>query len=80
MQDATVLLPITCPQCGLESLVEFPVIVVVAALTRWNQMALHAGCHDGSWNASPAELARIRSHVGESWIHSHASQGQGGVA
>ena len=71
MEESSILLPVKCPKCGSESLSEFPVIVVMMALTRWNHMALHASCHEGSWDASVAEIRQIRQYLGNDWIQTH---------
>jgi hypothetical protein len=60
--------PVQCPSCGIVRMTSFPVLVILAALTKWQQMRLYAGCHDGAWDASPAELQAIRQHLGEEWI------------
>jgi hypothetical protein len=69
--ETPIPLPVTCPICGTESVTAFPALVVLTALTRWNNMALYASCHEGSWNASPAEIERIRAFLGEPWIDAH---------
>ena len=66
-----ILLPVTCPICGLESMTAFPVQVVAIALSRWNNMALYASCHEGSWSASPSEIAKIRDFLGSEWVKAH---------
>jgi hypothetical protein len=71
-QEATVLIPVTCPQCGEASLSAHPVVVVVTALTQWNRMLLRAACHEQAWNATHAELQAIREHLGEDWISKNA--------
>ncbi len=71
MEEATVLVPVTCPQCGIKSLSEQPIIVVVTALTRWNRMLLRALCHEEAWDATPAELEAIREYLGAAWIEQH---------
>ena len=42
---------------------EFPVQVVLIALTRWNNIALYASCHDAKWSARPAEVQQIRDYL-----------------
>jgi len=69
MDVATVAIPVRCPQCDRESLYNFPEIVVLTALTRWNNMQLYAPCHDISWSATPSELQRIRQYLGDNWIN-----------
>jgi hypothetical protein len=70
-EEAPTLVPVRCPICGQESVAIFPAIVVVVALTRWNNLGLHSSCHLASWNASKLELKNIRAHLGESWIDAH---------
>jgi hypothetical protein len=66
-----IALPVTCPQCGVDSWFEFPVQVVVIALTSWNNMALRASCHEESWSATESELTKIRDHLGAAWIEAN---------
>jgi hypothetical protein len=66
--DPVVEIPVRCAACGRESLVEFPVLVIATALTRWNNLRLYSACHDVSWDASPSELQFIRQHLGADWI------------
>lgn len=74
MDETTVSIAVTCPHCGTESLSEFPVIVVVTALTRWNNMALYAACHQQRWDASTVELQGIRRQMGEEWIRANSKK------
>jgi hypothetical protein len=67
----TISLPVTCPHCGASSMSEFPLPVVLIALTRWNNMALYAECHATSWSASPDELERLREYLGPDWLSKH---------
>jgi hypothetical protein len=67
-QVPTVLLPVTCPHCGLDSLFAYPLIVVITALSQWHRMALHAPCHSESWSATALELQRFREYLGDAWI------------
>ena len=73
-EEHTIRLPTKCPKCGGESLVEFPVIVVATALTKWNHMALRANCCRVSWNASDSEIQQIKEYLGEPWILAHQAQ------
>jgi len=50
---------------------EFPVQVVLIALTRWNNIALYASCHDAKWSARPAEVQQIRDYLGTEWLDAH---------
>jgi hypothetical protein len=66
-----VAIPVRCPKCGALRLSEFPVLVVVIALVKWNNMCLYASCHEGAWDASERELEAIRHHLGRDWIREH---------
>jgi hypothetical protein len=59
-------LPVNCPCCGQQSLSDFRVTVVAEAL-QTNQMRLYAKCHITGWEASQAELERIRDHLETVW-------------
>jgi hypothetical protein len=71
MLDVDVSLPVRCPRCGITTLTSFPVLVVVTALETWNQMRLHAQCHDVGWDASVGELQSFREFLGRPWLESH---------
>ena len=71
MSESKVSLPVRCRRCGVVTLVEFPTVVVVTALTRWNQLALHSHCHDEKWDASAAEIQAIRDYVGHDWVEAN---------
>jgi len=60
----TVMVPVTCPECGKSTSMRSAWIVVDTALTHWNRMKLKAGCCRVSWNSSTTELEEIRRHVG----------------
>jgi hypothetical protein len=71
MDIPMVAIPVRCPTCGALGLSEFPVLVVVIALVKWNNMCLYASCHEGGWDASERELEAIRHHLGRDWIREH---------
>ena len=64
-------IPVICRHCGKETITGFPELVVATALRRWNHMALHAGCHKGSWDASDEEVQRVRDYVGQAWLEAY---------
>jgi hypothetical protein len=66
-----VAIPVRCPKCGAVGLSEYPVVVVAIALVKWNNMCLHAPCHEGGWDAGERELEAIRQHLGHDWIWEH---------
>ena len=54
--------------CGTDTVTEFPTLVVVTALTQWNNMRLHGTCHAVFWDASAAEIQSIREQLGTARI------------
>jgi hypothetical protein len=80
LEQTPTAVPVTCPQCGTQSLSEFPALVIIVGLTRWKNMVLSAPCHAGAWNASLAELDAIRVHLGEPWLDAHRYLMQAGDA
>lgn len=72
-REPSVGIPVKCPLCRAEASVEFPVIVIITALTVWNNLRLYVNCHDVSWDASSTELDAIRCHLGTEWMLRHRS-------
>jgi hypothetical protein len=68
MEGPAIRFPVTCPQCGDESLVEYRLVAVTIALNVWGGMRLHADCHDVFWDASDVEREQIRDYLGTSWL------------
>jgi hypothetical protein len=50
MQES-VRIPVACPECGKETLTEFPAI------------RLQARCHGKTWHASPLEREQFRQYL-----------------
>jgi hypothetical protein len=69
MDIPMVAIPVRCPKCGALRLSEFPVVAI--ALVKWNNMCLHASCHEGAWDAGEKELDVIRHYLGREWIREH---------
>ena len=69
--EPTVRFPVTCPQCGKETLGVYPVAAVASALlTETDPLILSALCHpDDSWPATQRELEQIREYMG-AWLSS----------
>ena len=64
MSEASLRIPVTCPQCGAERLTEFDVYVLADALDRGSDICLVATCHDLIWDASVTEVEQIREYLG----------------
>lgn len=60
--------PLTCPECGTESLAVLRIVAVTIAVKQWQSMRLYAPCHDIFWDASALELDQIAAYLGASWI------------
>jgi hypothetical protein len=60
MPDPPMRIPVTCPECALESLFELSIAAVASALLTGKTIRLHAGCHDIYWTATFVERERLR--------------------
>ncbi len=66
MSEPEILFPVQCPVCRRQSLTGFRISVIAEALQTL-EIRLYANCHLTSWDASAAELARLRKHLDEVW-------------
>jgi hypothetical protein len=66
MSEPEILFPVKCPVCSQESLTGFRISVVAEAL-QTSEIRLYANCHLTSWDASGAELARMRQYLDVVW-------------
>jgi len=55
--------PVTCPKCGRESLVEFPLVQIADAILNDRRIRLTAPCHGESWNANEIEVQQICEYL-----------------
>jgi hypothetical protein len=60
MPDPSMQIPVTCPECAMESLGELSIAVIAGALLTGNSIRLHAVCHDIYWTATFVERERLR--------------------
>jgi hypothetical protein len=63
MTEPTIRFPVTCPQCGNETLGEYALVEVAAALVSSKPLRLRAPCHNLGWEAKPAEIEQIREYL-----------------
>jgi hypothetical protein len=68
MSEPTIRFPVTCPKCGNDVLMMFPVPILASALNAFANIRLHASCHDQWWDASKSEREQIREYLGALWI------------
>ena len=54
MKDPCLRFPLTCPQCGIESLMVVRTVAATIAVKERRSMRLYAPCHDIFWDASGA--------------------------
>ncbi|HWJ34663.1 MAG TPA: hypothetical protein VNR70_05330 [Steroidobacteraceae bacterium] len=73
MREPEVLVPVTCPQCGAESVARLDVSVVADALMAGTGLPLTAKCHSMVWQATPLEIEQIREYLVASCIDLHRS-------
>jgi hypothetical protein len=59
----TLRFPIVCPRCASETLNEFPIALVTAALKKGDALHLRAACHQVSWDASDTEREQILEYL-----------------
>jgi hypothetical protein len=68
MSEATIQFPVTCPECGRETLLTRPQAAVADALVaRSKILTLYTPCHARHWTASQRELQQIREYLG-AWL------------
>jgi hypothetical protein len=56
-------IPVTCPECGVESLGEFRIGFIANALDTGRALRLYAACHDLYWTATAIERAQLRQYL-----------------
>jgi hypothetical protein len=71
MNEPRIRFPVTCPQCGQETLGDFAVVDIAAALISANPLRLFAPCHCVYWEAGPAEIAQIREYLAADVLGAH---------
>jgi hypothetical protein len=63
MNDAEVLMPLTCSECGEEWLEGFPVDLVAGALLAGHRIRIRGRCHSREWDATPVEREQLRQYL-----------------
>jgi hypothetical protein len=58
------MMPVTCPECGVESLCTLAVAVAAHALLSGERILLRSGCHSHEWDAGPLEREQLREYLG----------------
>jgi len=65
MEEPTVLMPVTCPECGTASLCRLSVSSSVQALRAGHAIKLQTECHARTWHADFRERQRLREYLGD---------------
>jgi hypothetical protein len=63
MRDTVLRVPVSCPRCAQEWLMEFPAKVVADALESGAAIRLFASCHATVWNASFVERQQLGEYL-----------------
>jgi hypothetical protein len=64
MEDSLLRIPVVCPECGTESLVELRAASLSEALVTGDSIHLQAACHGRVWQASGIEREQLRQYLG----------------
>jgi hypothetical protein len=64
MREPEMMMPVTCPECGTESLFCLAVAVASHALLAGEPILLRSGCHSHEWDAGPLEREQLREYLG----------------
>jgi hypothetical protein len=64
MREPQMMMPVTCPECGFESLSTLAVAAAAHALLAGEPILLRSGCHHHSWEADPLEREQLREYLG----------------
>ena len=63
MEKTLVRVPVVCPECGQEWLMEFSAAALVETLDTGAPIRLYARCHDRVWVATETEREQLRAYV-----------------
>jgi hypothetical protein len=63
MREPEIMMPVTCPECGIESLCTLAVAVAADGLLAGESILLRCGCHH-EWEADPLEREQLREYLG----------------
>jgi IS5 family transposase len=74
MSETMIQFPVTCPECGRETLLTRPLDTVVDTLVAGRKtLPLYAPCHARHWTANERELQQIREYLG-AWFTAATAQ------
>jgi hypothetical protein len=73
--EPTLKVPLTCPDCALESLSEIPIALIANALLTGKSLRLHSNCHDHYWTATLVEREILRKSLATLKIEATTRQG-----
>ena len=62
MEDTLLRIPVVCPECAKELLMDFPTASIAEALGTGGPICLYAHCHDKAWQASRLEREQLQAY------------------
>jgi hypothetical protein len=63
MEDTLLRMPVMCPECAREWLMEVPIASIAEALASNGYIRLYAPCHDKVWEASCLEREQLGEYL-----------------
>jgi hypothetical protein len=74
MPEPILKVPVTCPNCALESVSELPIALIANALLTGKVIRLHSNCHDHYWTATFTEREQLRKSLRVLKLETHTFQ------
>jgi len=68
MSEPEIMIPVTCPECGKETLCTLVVAVAADALSGGGSIPLRSSCHNQEWDADLLEREQLREYLGSTSI------------
>jgi hypothetical protein len=66
--EPEIMIPVTCPECGKETLCTLVVAVAADALLGGGSIPLRSSCHNQEWDADLLEREQLREYLGSTSI------------
>jgi hypothetical protein len=63
MRETVLRVPVACPKCTQERLMDLPAQTVAAALKSGAPLLLFASCHQLAWKANPIEREQLHEYL-----------------
>jgi hypothetical protein len=73
--EPTLKIPVTCPDCALETLSEIPIALIANALLTGKSLRLRSTCHDHYWTATSVEREILRKSLASLKVEATTREG-----